>query len=63
MGWDELKTSVEGCIACPLCRSRSRTVSGVGDRNADWLYVGEGPGAEEDATGEPFVGQAGKLTG
>ncbi|MEP6879543.1 MAG: uracil-DNA glycosylase, partial [Nitrosospira sp.] len=61
MGWDQLKTSVEGCIACPLCRSRSRTVFGVGDMNADWLYVGEGPGAEEDATGEPFVGQAGKL--
>ena len=61
MGWDQLKTSVEGCIACPLCRSRSRTVFGIGDMNADWLYVGEGPGAEEDATGEPFVGQAGKL--
>ena len=61
MGWDQLKTSVEGCIACPLCQSRSRTVFGIGDMNADWLYVGEGPGAEEDATGEPFVGQAGKL--
>ncbi len=61
MGWDHLKTSVEGCIACPLCRSRSRTVFGTGDRNADWLYVGEGPGAEEDALGEPFVGRSGKL--
>lgn len=61
MGWDQLKTSVEGCIACPLCQSRSRTVFGVGDMNADWLYVGEGPGAEEDARGEPFVGSSGKL--
>jgi uracil-DNA glycosylase len=61
MGWDQLKTSVESCIACPLCQSRSRTVFGVGDMNADWLYVGEGPGAEEDATGEPFVGPSGKL--
>jgi DNA polymerase len=61
MGWDELKASVEGCIACPLFQSRTRTVFGIGDRNADWLYVGEGPGAQEDATGEPFVGQAGKL--
>ncbi|MEO8991830.1 MAG: uracil-DNA glycosylase [Nitrosospira sp.] len=61
MGWDELKASVEGCIACPLFQSRTRTVFGIGDNNADWLYVGEGPGAQEDATGEPFVGQAGKL--
>jgi DNA polymerase len=61
MGWDELEASIAGCVACPLCQSRTRTVPGVGDRNADWLYVGEGPGAQEDATGEPFVGQAGKL--
>ena len=61
MGWDELEESISGCIACPLCHSRTRTVPGVGDRNADWLWIGEGPGAQEDATGEPFVGQAGKL--
>ena len=61
MQWGQLKTSVEGCIACPLCRSRSRTVFGVGDMSADWLYVGEGPGVEEDARGEPFVGSSGKL--
>lgn len=61
MGWDELEASIAGCTACSLCQSRTRTVPGVGDRNADWLYVGEGPGAQEDATGEPFVGQAGKL--
>ncbi|MEP7370930.1 MAG: uracil-DNA glycosylase [Nitrosospira sp.] len=61
MDWDELKISVEGCVACPLCRSRSRTVFGVGDSDADWLWVGEGPGVEEDAKGEPFVGPSGKL--
>lgn len=61
MDWEQLKTSVESCIACPLSRSRSRTVFGVGDMNADWLYVGEGPGVEEDAKGEPFVGASGKL--
>lgn len=61
MDWVQLKASVEGCTACGLCQSRTRTVFGVGDQNADWLYVGEGPGAQEDATGEPFVGQAGKL--
>ncbi|WON74592.1 uracil-DNA glycosylase [Nitrosospira sp. Is2] len=61
MGWEQLQASVAGCVACPLCESRSRTVFGVGDPNADWLCVGEGPGAQEDATGEPFVGPAGHL--
>jgi uracil-DNA glycosylase family 4 len=61
MDWDQLKASVADCTACPLHRARTRTVFGVGDENADWLWVGEGPGAEEDASGEPFVGQAGKL--
>jgi uracil-DNA glycosylase len=61
MGWDELKAAVAGCRACGLCQARKQAVLGVGDRNADWLFVGEGPGAEEDARGEPFVGQAGKL--
>ncbi len=61
MDWTQLKTSVADCTACPLHRARTRTVFGVGDENADWLWVGEGPGAEEDASGEPFVGQAGKL--
>jgi DNA polymerase len=44
-----------------LHAKRNKTVFGVGDENADWLFVGEGPGADEDAQGEPFVGQAGKL--
>lgn len=61
MDWPELKASVASCIACPLHAQRNQTVFGVGDENADWLFVGEGPGAEEDARGEPFVGQAGKL--
>lgn len=61
MDWAELKASVAACTACRLARTRTQTVFGVGDEQADWLFVGEGPGAEEDARGEPFVGQAGKL--
>jgi DNA polymerase len=52
---------VAGCVDCPLHAKRNKAVFGVGDENADWLFVGEGPGADEDAQGEPFVGQAGKL--
>ena len=58
MGWAELKDAVAPCTACPLHARRTRTVFGVGDERARWLFVGEGPGAEEDAKGEPFVGQA-----
>lgn len=61
MGWDELKQAVADCTACELCQTRKQAVLGVGDVDADWLFVGEGPGAEEDERGEPFVGQAGKL--
>jgi DNA polymerase len=61
MDWSELKACVADCTACPLHEKRNKAVFGVGDENADWLFVGEGPGAEEDAQGEPFVGQAGKL--
>jgi DNA polymerase len=61
LDWDALDADIAACTACPLCRSRKRTVPGVGDHAAEWLFVGEGPGAEEDAKGEPFVGQAGKL--
>ena len=49
------------CTACGLHKSRTRTVLGVGDEQADWMLVGEAPGAEEDRLGEPFVGQAGRL--
>ena len=61
MDWIELKAAVAGCTACGLRNTCKQTVFGVGDEQADWLLVGEAPGAEEDARGEPFVGQAGKL--
>jgi DNA polymerase len=61
MGWDELKATVKGCTACPLRAGCTQTVFGVGDEKADWLLIGEAPGAEEDRLGEPFVGQAGRL--
>jgi len=61
MDWPALEAAVAGCTACGLCTTRTNTVLGVGDRQAEWMFVGEGPGAEEDARGEPFVGQAGRL--
>lgn len=61
MDWAELKATVAACTACGLRKGCTQTVFGVGDEQADWLLVGEAPGAEEDARGEPFVGQAGKL--
>ena len=61
MDWPQLKACVADCTQCGLHAGRNQTVFGVGDENADWLFVGEGPGADEDAQGEPFVGQAGKL--
>ena len=61
MEWAELKATVKGCTACGLRAGCTQTVFGVGDEKADWLLVGEAPGAEEDRLGEPFVGQAGKL--
>ncbi len=61
MAWNTLQRSVADCRACRLCQGRRQAVLGVGDRNADWLFIGEGPGAEEDARGEPFVGPAGQL--
>ena len=61
LGWPELKARVKHCAACKLRVGCTQTVFGVGDEKASWLFVGEGPGADEDAQGEPFVGQAGKL--
>ena len=61
LDWEDLQQAVVDCRACRLCQKRRQTVFGVGDRQADWLFVGEGPGADEDEQGEPFVGQAGKL--
>jgi len=61
MNWSELRDCVSHCTRCELSQSRTNTVFGVGNPNADWLVVGEAPGAEEDRRGEPFVGRAGKL--
>jgi len=61
MDWQGLQSCVSECTACSLAKTRTQTVFGVGDPNADWLIIGEAPGAEEDRKGEPFVGQAGKL--
>jgi DNA polymerase len=61
MDWQTLQSCVKDCQACHLAATRTQAVFGVGDPNADWLIVGEAPGAEEDLKGEPFVGQAGKL--
>jgi DNA polymerase len=59
--WPELESRVAHCERCPLHATRTRPVFGVGSRQAQWLIVGEAPGAEEDARGEPFVGRAGQL--
>jgi DNA polymerase len=61
MDWASLKAKVKGCTDCKLRAGCTQTVFGVGDEQADWLLVGEAPGAEEDRLGEPFVGQAGRL--
>ena len=59
--WDELRELVAACRACGLCQQRKQAVFGVGAESGPWLFVGEGPGADEDEQGEPFVGQAGRL--
>ncbi len=59
--WDALAGEVSGCTRCALHQGRTRTVFGVGRRDADLLVIGEAPGAEEDRQGEPFVGRAGQL--
>lgn len=59
--WDGLRAAVKDCNRCKLCPTRTQTVFGVGVENAPLMVVGEGPGADEDAQGEPFVGRAGKL--
>jgi uracil-DNA glycosylase family 4 len=61
LDWPELQARVAGCTRCTLCNTRTQTVFGVGNRQAQWLIVGEAPGAEEDRRGEPFVGRAGQL--
>ena len=59
--WPELAVRVSNCTACDLHCSRTQTVFGVGNQTSDWLIIGEAPGADEDAQGEPFVGRAGRL--
>lgn len=61
MDWTQLRESAGACTACALHKTRKQAVFGVGDEKAEWLFIGEGPGADEDERGEPFVGQAGKL--
>ncbi|MCB1890077.1 MAG: uracil-DNA glycosylase [Rhodocyclaceae bacterium] len=59
--WDALEHQIRNCTACVLHQRRKQAVPGIGDRHPRWLLVGEGPGAEEDRRGEPFVGPAGRL--
>jgi uracil-DNA glycosylase family 4 len=59
--WPELRARVAACTRCGLSTTRTQTVFGVGNPQADWLIVGEAPGADEDRKGEPFVGRAGQL--
>lgn len=61
MSWSQLQQSVADCQLCGLHKSRTQTVFGAGDTQADWMIIGEAPGAEEDKQGQPFVGRAGKL--
>ena len=61
LGWAELRQCVAECTRCELAQSRIQTVFGVGNPDADWMIIGEAPGAEEDRRGEPFVGRAGKM--
>ena len=61
MDWGLLRDTALECRRCPLNQSRTKVVFGVGSQTADWLFVGEAPGAEEDKRGEPFVGRAGQL--
>ena len=58
---EEIEEVVKNCTKCKLCNGRTKTVFGVGNPNADVMFIGEGPGADEDIEGEPFVGKAGKL--
>lgn len=59
--WEQLKNDCMGCTKCPLAETRTKLVFGVGNENAKVLFIGEGPGANEDLQGEPFVGRGGQL--
>ena len=59
--WEELEKSIENCEKCKLCQARTNIVFGTGNKNTKIMFIGEGPGADEDAQGLPFVGKAGQL--
>ncbi|HEY8160195.1 MAG TPA: uracil-DNA glycosylase [Methylobacter sp.] len=59
--WEALQAEVAPCTKCALCKTRTQTVFGSGNKNADWMIIGEGPGQNEDQQGLPFVGKAGQL--
>ena len=59
--WEELENSIINCNKCKLYQGRQNIVFGTGNKEADLMFIGEGPGADEDRQGEPFVGRAGKL--
>ena len=61
MDWEALEKTCFNCTRCGLCETRNNVVFGVGSREADVMFIGEGPGEQEDLQGEPFVGPAGKL--
>ena len=61
MNWEALEKTCRNCTRCGLCETRTNVVFGVGNKQTDVLFVGEGPGEQEDLQGEPFVGPAGKL--
>jgi DNA polymerase len=59
--WQTLRSQVSNCQLCSLCTTRTQTVFGEGNQNADWLFIGEAPGQHEDEQGRPFIGDAGQL--
>ncbi len=61
LNWEELEQQCQRCRQCCLCNTRNNVVFGVGNRNADVMFIGEGPGEQEDLQGEPFVGPAGQF--
>lgn len=61
LDWEQLEQKCQSCVRCGLCQTRTNVVFGVGKRDADIMFIGEGPGEQEDLQGEPFVGAAGKL--
>ncbi len=61
LDWNELRKTCDSCLRCGLCETRNHVVFGVGNETADVMFIGEGPGEQEDLKGEPFVGPAGKL--